>query len=73
MRDRQVGLVLDVDRPAAALRRLAERLERPPEPAGVEVAEAMMVVGWALLSSGSTSDPDSSVDPKRHTQNYGPQ
>lgn len=45
MRDMQVGLVLEADRPAAALRRLLERLEPPPEQTGVEVAEAMMVDG----------------------------
>lgn len=36
--------MLDEGRPAAALRRLAERLERLPGAAGVEVAEAMVVV-----------------------------
>lgn len=43
----QVGLVLDEDRPpAAAPRRGTERLERLLEAAGVEVAEAMVGVGW---------------------------
>lgn len=47
------GLVLDTDRPAAALRRLAERpLEEAAAgvevAAGLEIAEAMMGVGWAL-------------------------
>lgn len=58
MRERQVGLVLDEGRPpAAALRRLAERLERLPEAAGVEVAEAMVAVvavGRAGTGAGST-------------------
>lgn len=67
VRDRQVGLVLDVGRPAAVLR-LAERLERPPVLAGVEVAEAILVVGWTILKSEFTSDPVSLVVLKRHTK-----
>lgn len=55
MRLRLDGLVLDADRPAAVVRRLAERLERPLEEAaagveaaaGLDIDEAMMEVGWA--------------------------
>lgn len=67
MRDRRLGLVLVLDggRPAAALRRLAERLERPLEAAGVDVAEAMTAQSW-------TSNPDTLVDCKKLLQNYGP-
>lgn len=64
MRERQVGLVLDAGRPpAVALRRLAERLDRLLEAAGVEVAEAMVVVGWVGTGTSRVqNNPDGLAD-----------